>query len=119
MSLATKNRKRKIRRKARTSAKVRANSGSLARVSVFRSLKQIYGQVIDDSNHNTLTFCSTTELKEQKGDKTELAKQAGVLLATKALEKGITKAAFDRGSYLYHGRVKAFAEGLREGGLQV
>ena len=120
MSLEAKNRKRKMRRKRRTSAKIRANGAGTVRVSVFRSLKQLSGQVIDDSTHNTLVSFSTAELKEDRtGDKTTLAKKAGLLLAKKASEKGITKAVFDRGPYLYHGRVKAFAEGLREGGLQV
>ncbi|HJM69011.1 MAG TPA: 50S ribosomal protein L18 [Candidatus Babeliales bacterium] len=118
MSLETKNQKRKLRRKRRTSAKIRAKGGSV-RVSVFRSLKQVYGQVIDDATHATLAASSTVELKDPKGDKKELAKEAGVLLAQKALEKGIKSVAFDRGQYRYHGRVKAFAEGLRQGGLQV
>ncbi|OGB97989.1 50S ribosomal protein L18 [candidate division TM6 bacterium RIFCSPHIGHO2_12_FULL_36_22] len=118
MSLKTKNKKRKLRRKERTSAKVRAKGGSI-RVSVFRSLKQVYGQVIDDAKQTTIVASSTAELKDRKGDKKELAKEAGLLLAQKALEKGITNVAFDRGQYRYHGRVKAFAEGLRQGGLQV
>lgn len=118
MSLKAKNLKRKKRRKERTSAQVRRRAQS-PRVSVFRSLKQIYGQIIDDANSATLVSCSTLELENKSGDKTELAKQVGLQLAKKATEKGIEKVAFDRGSYLYHGRVKAFADGLREGGLQV
>ncbi|NBQ16851.1 50S ribosomal protein L18 [bacterium] len=91
----------------------------LPRVSVFRSLKHMAAQIIDDSAGVTLVGCSTLEFKDVSGDKTERATQIGVELAKRALEKGIKQVCFDRGSYLYHGRVKAFAEGMRSGGVKI
>lgn len=91
---------------------------TLARVSVFRSLNQIYAQVIDDSVGKTLASCSSLEL-DAKGTKTEVAAAVGTELAKRALEKGVQKVCFDRGRFLFHGRVKALADGLRAGGLQV
>jgi large subunit ribosomal protein L18 len=92
------------------------------RLNVFRSLKQIYVQIIDDSQGHTLVAASTQdpELREQlKGlNKTEQAKLVGKLAAQRALAKGIKAVVFDRGGYLYHGRVKALADASREGGLQ-
>jgi large subunit ribosomal protein L18 len=92
------------------------------RLNVFRSLKQIYVQIIDDSQGHTLVAASTqdADLREQlKGlNKTEQAKLVGSLVAQRALAKGIKQVVFDRGGYLYHGRVKALAEASREGGLQ-
>lgn len=89
------------------------------RVSVFRSLKYIYAQLIDDANSVTLASCSSLELKNLKGDKKTVANAVGKELAKRAQEKGVSEAVFDRGSFLYHGRVKALAEGLREGGLKI
>ena len=86
---------------------------------MFRSLKNIYGQVIDDANHVTLASCESKQLTNITGDKKTLAHAVGKELAQRAKAKGIDQVIFDRGSYKYHGRVKAFAEGLREGGLQV
>ena len=91
----------------------------LPRVSVFRSLKHMAAQIIDDSAGVTLVGCSTLEFKNVSGDKTEKAMQIGVELAKRALEKGIKQVCFDRGSYLYHGRVKALAEGMRSGGVKI
>ncbi len=92
------------------------------RLCVFRSLKHIYAQIIDDTIGHTLVAASTLDpaIREKiKGKtKTEQAKEVGLLLAQKALAKGITKVAFDRGGYKYHGRVKALAEGARKGGLE-
>lgn len=87
------------------------------RFSVFRSNSHIYGQLIDDISGKTLISSSSKEIKVQS-KKTDLAKEAGKLLAKKALEKQIKNVVFDRGGYAYHGRVKALAEGAREGGLQ-
>ncbi len=91
------------------------------RLSVFRSLKHIYAQIIDDTIGHTLVAASTLdpEIREElKGKtKTEQAKLVGKLIAKRALEKGITKVVFDRGGHKYHGRVKALAEAAREGGL--
>lgn len=87
------------------------------RLSVFRSLKHIYAQIIDDEKGHTLVAASSLALK-LKGNKTEVARQVGRALAEKALKKGIKQVVFDRGPYKYHGRVKALAEGAREGGLE-
>lgn len=91
------------------------------RLNVFRSLKNIYVQVIDDSTGNTLVAASTLDeaLKgkvEHSGNK-DAAKEVGKLIAQKALDKGIKQVVFDRGGYLYHGRIKELAEGAREAGL--
>jgi large subunit ribosomal protein L18 len=88
------------------------------RISVFRSLKHIYAQLIDDSQHKTLASCSSFDV-ETKGDKKAVARSVGVELAARAKSKGVEQAVLDRGGFLYHGRVKALAEGLREGGLKI
>lgn len=89
------------------------------RLSVCRSLKNLYAQIIDDRNSKTLVGLSTAS-KELSGikNKTERAKKAGELLAKSAIEKGIKKVVFDRGFYKFHGRVAAFAEGARKAGLE-
>jgi len=89
------------------------------RVSIFRSLNQIYAQIIDDAKQQTLASASSIELKDVSGDKKDIARQVGLKLAEKAKAVGIKQVVFDRGPYLYHGRVKSLAEGLREGGLTV
>ena len=90
------------------------------RLSVFRSNKDIYVQLIDDINGVTLIATSSREkaFKNPKGKKVEVSKTVGKNLAEKAVSAGIKAVVFDRGGYLYHGRVKALAEGAREGGLQ-
>jgi len=88
------------------------------RLSVFRSNRFIYAQLIDDANSRTLAAVSAKEASEA-GDKKNQAKAAGLLIAKKAKEKGIKSAVFDRGAYKYHGRVKALAEAAKEGGLQL
>jgi large subunit ribosomal protein L18 len=89
------------------------------RLSVFRSNKEIYVQIVDDVTGQTLASCSSRlkELSSQPGTKTELSTAVGKLLATRALAAGIDKVVFDRNGYRYHGRVKALADGAREGGL--
>ena len=87
------------------------------RITVFRSLSHIYVQIIDDNTRVTLMSLSSLNLKKKSGDKKEVAKQVGLELGKKALEKGIKDVFFDRGRFLYHGRVRALADGLREGGL--
>ena len=92
------------------------------RFNVFRSLKHIYAQVIDDTSGHTLAAASTLD-PELRGEvkglaKAEQAKLVGGLLAKRALERGVKKVAFDRGGYKYHGRVKSLAEAAREGGLE-
>lgn len=88
------------------------------RVSVFRSLSHIYAQVINDNESKTVAGASSLELKQATGDKKQIAREVGLELARRARASGITTVAFDRGSSKYHGRVKALAEGLREGGLE-
>ncbi|MCA3634730.1 MAG: 50S ribosomal protein L18 [Methylobacterium sp.] len=109
------------RRKARVRRQVRAAANGRPRLSVFRSSKQIYAQVIDDAKGVTIVSASTVE-KDLRGSlKTgadiEAAKVIGKLVAERARKAGVIQVVFDRGSYLYHGRVKALAEGAREGGL--
>jgi len=104
------------RKKQKIRAKIRGNK-DCPRLSVFRSNKGMYLQLIDDSAGKTLIGVYTKELKGSKSDKTESALALGKLLAEKAKKKKIEKAVFDRGGYKYHGRVKAAAEGARKGGL--
>lgn len=87
------------------------------RLNVFRSLTNIYTQVIDDQSGKTLAAASSKDLKG-KLSKTEQAVEVGKLIASKAKEKGVTKVVFDRGGYRYHGRVKALAESARTAGLE-
>lgn len=88
------------------------------RLNVYRSLRHIYAQLIDDVNGQTLVFASTLELetKDQAANK-DAARQVGEMLGERALQNGVKKVVFDRGGYLYHGRVRALAEGARSQGL--
>ncbi|MDO9375781.1 MAG: 50S ribosomal protein L18 [Ferruginibacter sp.] len=90
------------------------------RLSVFRSNAEIYAQLINDENGVTITSVSSRDkdILAQKVNKTEKSKMVGSAIARKAADLGITTVVFDRGGYIYHGRVKAVAEGAREGGLQ-
>ncbi|MCW2276251.1 50S ribosomal protein L18 [Rhodoblastus acidophilus] len=110
------------RRKARVRRTLRARAYGKPRLSVFRSSKQIYAQIIDDANGVTLAAASSIEKAQREGLKTgadvEAAKAIGKLIAERAVAAGVTEVVFDRGSYMYHGRVKALADGAREGGLQ-
>lgn len=115
--MITKTPKKKIR--AKKHWKLRHNlSGTpeRPRLSVYRSLKNMYAQVIDDVTGITLASASTLDV-EGYGGNTEAAKKVGELVAERALAKGIKKVVFDRGGNIYHGRVKALAEGAREAGL--
>ncbi len=112
--------KDRIRAKRRTQ-RVRSNLkrlGMVPRVTVFRSLKHMYVQVVDDMKQQTLASCSTLELKDLKGNKKEKAYAIGLELAKKAKEKGVNAIVFDRGRFRFHGRVKSLAQGLGEGGLK-
>ena len=109
------------RRKARVRRAVLAHSGGRPRLSVFRSSKQIYAQVIDDEHGRTIAAASSLE-KDMRGNlkaggNVDAAKAVGKLIAERALKKGLKDVVFDRGGYLYHGRVKALADAAREGGL--
>jgi large subunit ribosomal protein L18 len=97
-----------------------AGTAQKPRLSVFRSNSDIYVQLIDDTNGTTLAAASSRDkdIVAQKGTKSEKSKLVGAALAAKAKAVGITTCVFDRGGYLYHGRVKSVADGAREGGLQ-
>lgn len=107
-------RRRKIKLRIRN--KISGNALK-PRVSIFRSNKSIYAQIIDDIAGKTLVAASSNDIKGFSGNKVENAVQVGKMLASKAKASGIENVVFDRGGYLYHGRVKALAEGAREGGL--
>ncbi len=113
--------KTRARRIARVRQAIRKAGAGRARLSVFRSSKHIYAQVIDDTAGRTLAAASSIEkdLREKlkTGADTAAAAEVGKLLAERAVKAGVKDVVFDRGGYLYHGRVKALADGAREGGL--
>ena len=113
--------KLRIARHRRVRKKV-SGTNQQPRLCVFRSLRQIYAQVIDDTKGNTLVAASSLEAAGEDGGKvrpkTAVSTAVGKLVAERALAKGITQVVFDRGGYKYHGRVKALADAAREGGLQ-
>ncbi len=100
--------------------KIGEGSAQKPRLSVFRSNTEIYVQLIDDINGQTLASASSKdkEIKAQKANKVDQSKTVGTAIARKATELGIKDVTFDRGGYLYHGRVKSVADGAREGGLK-
>lgn len=113
---------KKVLRRQKVKRRVRKNIFGTAekpRLSVFRSNKQFYAQLIDDTKGVTLLSASS-QVEDVKNDsnKVEQAKQVGTMLGEKAVANGITQVVFDRNGYLYHGRVKSFAEGAREAGLK-
>lgn len=113
---------KRLKNKIRISKKI-SGTTERPRVAVFRSLNQIYAQVIDDVNRTTLVSASSLskEIKEEIGKsktKIDQSKLVGKYLAQKAIEKGINTVVFDRSGYRYHGRIQAVAEGAREGGLK-
>lgn len=108
----------KIQRQRRIRGKIQGTKNR-PRLTIFRSNLYIYGQLIDDESKKTILGVSEKQLSlKEKLSKLEKAKQLGQFLAKKALEKKISSIIFDKGSYSYHGRVKALAEGVREGGLK-
>ena len=109
--------KARLKRHARVRSKVKGTP-ECPRLDVFRSLQNIYAQLIDDTTGTTLVSASSTEkdFKDYGGNK-EAARKVGEKLAQRALEKNIKDVVFDRGGYVYHGRVQELAEGAREGGL--
>ncbi len=117
MGLSKTERRERIRKRIR---KVSFGTTERPRLSVFRSNKEIYAQIIDDNNGTTLVAASSRdkELSKAKGTKTEIANLVGKAVAEKAKKAGIEAVAFDRGGNLYHGRVKSLAEGAREAGLK-
>jgi large subunit ribosomal protein L18 len=111
----------KTSRRTKIKASIRKKISGVAtkpRLSVFRSNSEIYAQLIDDENGRTIAAASSLGNNEIKGTKSERAKQVGTAVAKAALAAGINEIVFDRNGYLYHGRIKALAEGAREGGLK-
>ena len=108
-----------LRRRNRVRAKLRRVSSNRPRLSVFRSGRHIYAQVIDDTNGRTLAAASSKdkEFDAGKGCNVEGAAAVGRLVARRATEAGVSQVVFDRGGYLYHGRIKALADAARDGGL--
>ena len=107
------------RRKQRVRLSLRRSANGRPRLSVFRSSKHIYAQVIDDLKGETLASASSLEkeMREKTGANIDAAKAVGKLLAERAVKNGVKEVVFDRGSYLYHGRIKALADAARESGL--
>jgi len=110
------------RRKARVRKALKARQHGRPRLSVFRSSRHIYAQVIDDGNGRTLAAASSLDkdlrAKLKTGADTGAATEVGKLVAARAIDAGIGEVVFDRGAYIYHGRIKALADAAREGGLQ-
>jgi len=109
---------RRLKRRRRVRAKV-AGTAERPRISVFRSNRGIFAQLVDDGAGTTITAVQWTEPELRGLKKAEQATKAGELLAQRAKAAGIERAVFDRGGYQYHGRVKAFADAVREGGIAV
>ncbi|MBF4465720.1 MULTISPECIES: 50S ribosomal protein L18 [Flavobacterium] len=115
MSLTKSDRRQRIRFRIRKSI---SGTATNPRLSVFRSNKEIYAQLIDDVNGVTILAASSREKEIGKGTNVEVAAAVGKLVAEKALKAGIDTITFDRGGYLYHGRIKSLAEGARAAGLK-
>ena len=107
------------RRAQRTRTRLRKLANGRPRLSIFRSSKNIYAQVIDDERGVTLAAASSLEGEDKtaKGSDKDAAARVGALVAQRALDKGVKEVVFDRGGYLYHGRIKALADAAREAGL--
>ena len=108
------------RRKATVRRAIKEAATGRARLTVFRSSKHIYAQVIDDLKGSTVAAASSLEkdMRSKTGANVDAAKAVGKLVAQRAIEQGVKSVVFDRGGYLYHGRIKALADAAREGGLQ-
>jgi large subunit ribosomal protein L18 len=117
MSILEKKKLARHRRAVRVRSKVKGTA-ERPRLSVFRSNKGIWAQLIDDRSGRTLASAGSVQVEDKDLPKTETASKVGALLAERAKAAGVERVVFDRGSYLYHGRVKALAEGAREGGLE-
>ena len=115
MALSKQDRRIRIRKRIR---KTISGSASMPRLSVFRSNKDIYAQLIDDEAGKTVLSASSMKLDSKGKTKVQVSFEVGKSLAEKAKEAGIDSVVFDRGGYLYHGRVKSLAEGARDGGLK-
>ena len=115
MSFDKESRRLKIRKSIRSKI---SGTKERPRISVFRSNKSIYSQIIDDTNGHTLVSSSSSDVKMFGKNNLESCKKVGLKLAEKAKKKGIKSVLFDRSGYRYHGRIKSFADGAREGGLK-
>ncbi|PKA83490.1 LSU ribosomal protein L18P [Ulvibacter sp. MAR_2010_11] len=117
MALSKQDRRNRLRFRIR---KTISGTEQRPRLAIFRSNKEIYAQLIDDVNGKTITAASSRDkdIDASKVNKIEAAKLVGKAIAEKAVKAGVEAVAFDRGGYLYHGRVKSLAEGAREGGLK-
>jgi len=117
MALSKTERRQRIKKRIK---KVVSGTPARPRLAVFRSNKEIYAQIVDDTTGTTLAAASSRDkdINASEGTKTEVANRVGKAIADKALKAGIETISFDRGGYLYHGRVKSLAEGAREGGLK-
>ena len=117
MQLSKQDRRQRLRFRIR---KTVTGTVQRPRLAVFRSNKEIYAQLIDDENGKTITSASSRDkdVDASKANKVEAAKLVGKAIAEKAVKAGVDTISFDRGGYLYHGRVKSLAEGAREGGLK-
>jgi large subunit ribosomal protein L18 len=116
MAVKTKPQQR-LRRRRRVRAKIRGTQ-ERPRLSVFRSNRGVFAQLVDDTTGKTIAAVNWTEADLRKLDRTEQAKRVGELLAQRAKDAGVETCVFDRGGYRFHGRVRALAEGAREGGLK-
>ncbi len=112
MAFSKESRRNKIRRRVRA---IISGTSDMPRLAVFRSNKEIYAQLINDVDGKTIAAASS---KDAKGTKIEQASAVGKAIAEKSIAIGVSKVVFDRGGYLYHGRVKALADGARESGLK-
>jgi large subunit ribosomal protein L18 len=118
--MALTSRQSAVKRATRTRTRLKALANGRPRLSVFRSAKNIYAQIIDDAQGVTLVAASSLEGEKKskaRGSDKDAAARVGKLVAERAKEKGVTDVVFDRGGYLYHGRVKALADAAREAGL--
>jgi large subunit ribosomal protein L18 len=104
-------------RARRVRTRLKQLAGGRPRLSVFRSSKNIYAQLIDDRRGVTVAAASSLETKDAKGADKDAAAKVGALVAQRALEQGVKDVVFDRGGYIYHGRIKALADAAREAGL--
>lgn len=115
MALSKVEKRQKIKRRVRRNI---FGTAEKPRLSVYRSNKEIYAQIIDDNNGTTIVSASSRENGAASGTKSEVSVAVGKALAEKAIAKGVETVVFDRNGFVYHGRIKALAEGAREGGLK-
>src|SRR5579863_7895224 len=117
--MITQTKRNEIRKRIHTRIREKlSGTAERPRLNVYRSLNHIYAQVIDDQKGETIVSASTLALKSKTGGNIAAAKEIGKAIAERAVEKGVRRVVFDRGGYLYHGRIKALADAAREAGLE-